>query len=85
MFCMSDAAAQDLELGAHLGAQCRACHANSGAAVPVIAGKPAADLAKALHAYKRQERANPIMQSIAAGLTDEDIAAVSAYFEGLKP
>ena len=38
----------------------------------------------ALHAYKVAERDNPVMRVITARLTNEDIAALAAYFSGLE-
>jgi cytochrome c len=37
-----------------------------------------------MHAYKEKVRPNPVMQMMAGGLDDEEIAALAAYFEGLE-
>ena len=35
--------------------------------------------------YRTKERANPVMQTIAGKLSEEEIAALAAYFGSLKP
>jgi cytochrome c len=37
-----------------------------------------------LHAYKQKVRKNPVMQMMANRLSNEEIAALAAYFEGLN-
>ncbi len=71
---------------------CIACHGpagrgNPGAAYPAIAGQHATYTAVQLRAYRAGERAsdpNQIMRNVAARLTDEEIAAVAAYVQGLR-
>ena len=71
---------------------CIACHGpagrgNPGAAYPSIAGQHATYAAAQLRAYRSGERAsdpNQIMRNVAARLTDEEIAAVAAYVQGLR-
>jgi cytochrome c553 len=48
--------------------------------VPMISGQGAKYIANALHAYKSGERKHPTMRSVALGLTEQDIADVSAYY-----
>jgi len=48
--------------------------------VPKLGGQHAAYLAKALQAYKSGERGHPTMRAIAAGLTDQDMADLAAYY-----
>lgn len=50
--------------------------------VPMISGQSAKYIASALNAYKKGERKHPTMRGIAASLTDQDIADISAYYEG---
>ena len=38
----------------------------------------------ALHAYKNQNRPHPVMRMIAGKLSDEEIAALAAYFEAAE-
>lgn len=70
-------------------AACIACHGPSGqgnplANFPVIAGQHATYTQLALNAYASGERANEMMNDIAARMTDEDIRAVSAFLQGLR-
>jgi cytochrome c553 len=51
--------------------------------VPKIAGQNAKYIAAALNAYKAGDRKHPTMRGIADTLTDQDIADISTYYEGL--
>jgi cytochrome c553 len=65
-------------------AACAACHGADGVGTlpenPTLAGQYADYLAQALNDYRRGKRKNPIMGTFAAQLTQEDIAAITAYF-----
>ena len=69
-------------------AMCVGCHGIPGYKtaypevyhVPKIAGQQQAYLVNALKAYKSGERSHPSMRGIAASLTDEDMAALAAYY-----
>jgi cytochrome c553 len=67
---------------------CAACHAADGnsvmAANPRLAGQHPEYLAKQLANFKSGDRKNPVMTGMAATLTDEDVANVSAYFAAQK-
>ena len=71
---------------------CIACHGPSGqgnlpAGYPVIAGQHAKYLETQLHAYadgKRKSDPNQMMRNIAKVMSDEQIAAVSSYMQGLR-
>lgn len=84
-------AAPDLARGQKLaGEVCAACHGPDGNSPlpenPRIAGQVADYIAKQLVDYKAaKERKNPIMQAIAAQLSEDDIRAVSAYFARQEP
>ncbi|MGD9386648.1 MAG: c-type cytochrome [Gammaproteobacteria bacterium] len=70
-------------------AACIACHGPTGrgnpmAGYPVVAGQHAVYAAGTLRAYASGERANAMMQEIAAKLSEEDIAAVTSYIQGLR-
>jgi cytochrome c553 len=78
----------DKALGEYLGAECVTCHQLSGKAVgaiPPIVGVDAESLAALMNAYRKKERENQVMQTIAAKFSDEEIAALAAYFESIKP
>ena len=79
----------DAVAGQAKAAMCGACHAADGNSVitvnPVLAGQGARYLAKQLHDFKSGARANPVMMGMAAGLSDQDILDVAAYFSAQKP
>ena len=76
----------DRAYGEYLSSECLTCHQRSGSneGIPGIVGWPAEDFVIAMHAYKRQIRPHPVMQMMAGRLSDEEIAALAAYFEGLE-
>jgi len=81
--CVGDAAA-----GAKINAQCIGCHGIPGYQssfpevhkVPMISGQNAKYIGAALNAYKRGERKHPTMYAVAAGLSEQNIADLSAYY-----
>jgi cytochrome c553 len=79
--------AADRELGEYLSSQCIACHQKSGKAkgIPSIVGWDRESFIAIMDAYKRKERENKVMQTIAGSLSDEDVAALAAYFGSLTP
>ena len=48
--------------------------------VPMIGGQNAAYIATALSEYKKGERKHPTMRSIAASLSDQDMADLGEYY-----
>lgn len=77
----------DPDYGEYLSSECTTCHQTSGAddGVPSIVAWPADDFVIAMHAYKRKLRVHPVMQMVAGRLSDEEIAALAAYFGDLTP
>ena len=75
----------DVEYGEYLAGDCQTCHAAQelGDDIPRINGMETEAIVVALHAYRRKSRPSPVMQTMAAGLGDEEIAALAAYFNGL--
>ncbi|WP_420402323.1 c-type cytochrome [Nisaea sp.] len=75
----------DPDYGEYLSGECLTCHQKSGASegIPSITGWPKEDFVVAMHAYKREIRPHPVMRMIAGRLSDEEIAGLAAYFEGL--
>lgn len=66
-------------------AVCAACHGEAGAKpilpeYPVLAGQYANYLEHTLTEYKSGKRKNAVMNAQAAGLSDEEIKALSKYF-----
>jgi cytochrome c len=75
----------DAEYGEYLAAQCTTCHQRDGTdrGIPGITGWPAEDFVIAMQAYKNELRPHPVMQMMAKRLSDEEIAALAAYFATL--
>lgn len=84
----------DIEAGKIKAATCAACHGNDGNAImaqyPNLAGQHSKYLIKQLNDYKlsmssggEKGRKNAVMGGMAAGLSDTDIADISAYFASL--
>lgn len=83
----SPAEAADKELGRHLSSECVACHQISGrvvAGVPAIVGMDQESFKAMMESYRKKERQNQVMQSIAAKFSDEEIAALAAFFEAAR-
>ena len=76
----------DPEYGEYLAGDCTTCHQRDGedAGIPSITNWPVEDFVVAMHAYKRKLRPHPVMQMMAGRLSDEEIAALAAYFEALE-
>jgi cytochrome c len=76
----------DAEYGEYLSNDCMTCHQVSGGddGIPSIIGWPEEDFAVAMHAYKQKLRPHPVMQMMAGRLSNEEIAALAAYFNGLE-
>ncbi|MDU9005520.1 c-type cytochrome [Sedimentitalea todarodis] len=76
----------DPEYGEYLASECTTCHQVSGAdsGIPAIRGWPTKDFVVAMHAYKRKLRPHPVMQMMAGRLSDEEIAAIAAYYNDLE-
>jgi cytochrome c len=76
----------DPEYGEYLASECQTCHQASGAndGIPGVTGWPEEDFVVAMHAYKRKLRPHPVMQMMAGRLSDEEIAALAAYFKDLE-
>ncbi len=87
------AQAQDVKANPQAGekkaAMCIGCHGIAGYQasfpevhkVPMISGQGSKYITAALHAYQKGDRKHPTMRSIAASLTEQDIADLSAFYE----
>ncbi len=87
------AQAQDVTASAQAGekkaALCIGCHGIPGYQasfpeihkVPMISGQGGKYIVSALTAYKKGERKHPTMKSIAATLSDQDMADLGAFYE----
>ena len=77
--------ASDVELGRYLSSECMACHGTARAtAIPNIFGMTQSIFTDAVKAYRDKRRPNEVMQTVAGRLSDEDIAALAAYFATAK-
>ena len=72
----------DAELGRHLASECMACHgtAKADSTIPNIFGLAETHFVEVIRAYRAKALPNPVMQTIASRLNDEDIAALAAFF-----
>lgn len=72
----------DPAYGEYLSSECSTCHQRDGNddGIPSITNWPAEDFVVAMHAYKQKLRPHPVMQMMAGRLSDEEIAALAAYF-----
>jgi cytochrome c553 len=78
-------AAGDPEAGKAIASEkCQACHGPEGNSpdpqYPRLAGQYADYLEHSLEAYQSGARSNPIMSGFAAGLSEQDIKDVAAWF-----
>jgi len=86
--CASAKAAGDRALGEYLSSECTSCHQSSGkqvGGIPAIVGHPAEQFVALMNAYRERQRDNQVMQAVATRLSSEEIAALAAYYESLKP
>lgn len=82
------AAEGDSAAGKKKTSMCAGCHGIGGYKtvfpevyhVPKLGGQHAAYIVKALQEYKAGNRSHPTMRAIAAGLTDQDMADLAAYY-----
>ena len=80
-------AAGDAQAGKAKAAACAGCHGANGQGVapnPALAGKSEGQLAQAMQDYKSGKRPNAVMKGLVAGLSDQDIANLAAYYASLK-
>ena len=83
------ATAGDIEKGKAKSTTCVACHGANGISLipmyPNLAGQKEQYLALQMKAFRDGTRKNMIMAPMAAGLSDEDIANLAAYYASLNP
>lgn len=87
LLASAGACAGDPEKGKALSAVCVACHGVAGISPnpqwPNLAGQKEQYLVIAMKAYRDGDRQDPLMAPISAGLSDEEIADLAAYYAGL--
>ncbi len=78
-----------VQAGATKAAVCFSCHGPDGnsqnPAWPRLAGQNAVYIAQQLHLFKAGIRQNPVMQPMAAGLSNEDIDNLAVFFAAQTP
>lgn len=81
------AASGDAQAGKVKAATCAACHGANGIGAadnyPNLAGQHSDYIVKQLKAFKTGDRKDPLMGPMAAPLSEQDMADVSAYFASL--
>jgi len=81
------AEAADARNGAKLAEGCAACHGPAGVSVsadiPNLAAQKGDYVTAQLKAFREGRRSNPLMNAVAAGLSDDDIADLAAHFAAL--
>jgi len=74
----------NISSGKEKAAACVSCHGDNGnslvSSFPKLAQQHSSYLIKQLQAFKNSTRKNPMMSSIAMGLTDEDMVDIAAYY-----
>jgi cytochrome c553 len=84
----ADIAPGDAAAGKQKTTMCQGCHGipdyktafPAVYRVPKLGGQHAGYIVKALQEYKSGERSHPTMRAIAAGLNDQDMADLAAYY-----
>ncbi|WP_313056285.1 c-type cytochrome [Pseudomonas lopnurensis] len=88
LLCLALPAQADLAEGKARAKMCAACHGIDGlskvADAPNLAGNGELYLSRQLQAFRSGERKHPQMSVIAAGLSEQDIAAVAAWYSAIK-
>jgi cytochrome c553 len=73
------------EEGAKKARACQVCHGKGGRSTdptyPILAGQHAKYIIKQLKAFRAGTRKDPIMNGMAAPLSDDDIEDVAAFFQ----
>ncbi|MCC6473700.1 MAG: c-type cytochrome [Burkholderiales bacterium] len=87
--CAPNAAAQphDPDLGRNLAASCAGCHGTDGRSIggmQALAGRPRADIERAMKDFRDGKRPATIMHQLARGYSDAQIEAVSAYLSARR-
>jgi cytochrome c553 len=78
--------AGDRALGEYLSSECVTCHQLSGKfqGIPPIVGWPDDSFIEIMNEYRSKRRDNAVMQTIVGKFSNEEVAALAAYFGSLK-
>ena len=85
-FCANNVfAAGSIKAGKDKAKACQVCHGEGGhstkSTYPILAGQHAAYIQKQLKAFKAGTRKDPIMNGMAAPLSEQDMEDVAAFFQ----
>ena len=87
MMVTGSALAADAAAGKAAAATCAACHGAEGVSPnpmwPDLAGQKEQYLVKQMKDFRDGKRQDPVMAPMAAGLSDDDIANLAAYYSSL--
>lgn len=79
--------AGDASKGKELASTCLGCHTNDlkdGATAPILAGQHGNYLAKVMKDYQLGKRKDPVMKSMLASFSEQDLKDIAAYFANMK-
>ncbi|TAN66270.1 MAG: cytochrome c4 [Methylobacter sp.] len=89
VFLTLPVSAADSAAGEQKANSCAGCHGQKGSSTnaqwPNLAAQQSTYLVNQLKAFKAGDRINPMMQSMAANLANDDINNLAAYFSSLAP
>lgn len=76
----------DPDYGQYLSGECTTCHQlnKADSEIPNIVGWPKENFIDVMYRYKGGLRTNPVMETVAGRLGDEEMAALAAYFGSLE-
>jgi len=63
-----------------LAAGCEGCHGGGDPRLAKLAGRSAADIVAAMAAFRNGSRPATIMDRIAKGFSDDEVAAIAAWY-----
>lgn len=80
------AQAGDIAFGEYLAGDCTSCHSPDGAlGIPPITGWQPEDFVQTMQDFRDGTRQNEVMEMMAGRLSDDEIAALAAYFAMAAP
>ena len=75
----------DRAFGEYLSSECVTCHQLSGRyeGIPPIVGWPETIFIEVMLEYRQKKRSNSIMETVATRVSEQEIAALAAYFKSV--
>jgi cytochrome c553 len=76
----------DMEFARYLATECLTCHRSAmpGGAIPNIFGMAETKFTALIKAYRDKQLPNPVMQTVASRLKDDEIDALAHFFSVTK-